>query len=105
LSLSWVRQLADSPHSNFANNRFASACLPLAGKLVAFGKCALIQSVKARSETSMNERCPRLDNDRNLIAVAVAEPKHRRQRYQRRNQKAQIFLQNLCKSKRSPWPI
>src|SRR5262245_63732673 len=26
LSLSWVRQLADSSHSNFANNRFASAC-------------------------------------------------------------------------------
>ena len=41
---------------------------------MAFGEVAFIQSIKRRSEASMNEGSSRFDNDRNLIVVAVAEP-------------------------------
>jgi hypothetical protein len=47
---------------------------PLAVKLMAFGKLALIQASKAGSERSMNGRSPRLDNDGDVIVVAVTEP-------------------------------
>jgi hypothetical protein len=36
---------------------------PLAIKLVAFGEVAFIQSIKRRSEASMNEGSSRFDND------------------------------------------
>jgi hypothetical protein len=73
------------PYSNLANNLFASACDNLR-PIIAFGtrilrssswpsvKLALIQVGKGSTHTSMNERSPRLNDDGNLIVVAVTEP-------------------------------
>ena len=46
----------------------------LAIKLLTFGKLALVQLGKAGSETSVNVRSSRLDDDCDMIVVTVAEP-------------------------------
>src|SRR5438874_13421675 len=47
---------------------------PLAVKLMAFGKCAFVQSGKGSTHTGVNGRSSRPDNDADLIVVTVAEP-------------------------------
>jgi len=43
-------------------------------KLMAFGELAFIQLGKGSTHTSMNERTSRLDDDGDLIVVAIDEP-------------------------------
>jgi hypothetical protein len=47
---------------------------PLAIKLVAFGKGALIQFLEGGPHPSMNKRWGGFDNNCNLVAVPVTEP-------------------------------
>jgi hypothetical protein len=49
-------------------------CVPMSEapvRTLAFGKLTFVQPRKGSTHTSVNERSPRLDDDRNLIAVAV----------------------------------
>jgi hypothetical protein len=90
--LGFVRSVETTPTINFPTYRHCLRFLlqqptsdhllrhsPLAIKLVAFGECAVVQSIGRCSHTSMNERSAGLDDDRDLIAVTVTEPVEGRQ--------------------------
>ena len=62
--------------SNLANNLFASACDNLCPiiKLMAFGKGAFVQSGEGSPHPGMYGRSTGLDDDGNLIVMALTQP-------------------------------